>query len=63
MAKYLCKRKTLIAHMAIVVEEGQTFEAEFPEGMTLGDNLELVEPEPEAKAKKPKAAASDESLT
>jgi hypothetical protein len=53
MAKYLALRKMLISHMSMVVEEDQEFEAEFPEGMKLGDNLKLVEDEP-APASAPK---------
>jgi hypothetical protein len=44
MPKYRALRTTLVSHLSIVVEEGQEFEATFPEGMQLGDNLELVKP-------------------
>ena len=63
MPKYRAKVKMLISHESRVVEAGEEFEATFPEGMRLGENLELVEPEHKVKAKAGKAPTGDESLT
>ena len=48
MAKYLAKTKLWLSHECRAVEEGETFETEFPPGpggkaMVLGANIELVE--------------------
>lgn len=53
--------KLLIAHESRTVEAGEVFEAEFPEGMKLAPNIELVDAEtaePAKGAKKAKAADS-----
>lgn len=60
MPKYRALRTTLLAHECRVVKEGEEFVTEFPAGMRLGDNLELVE---EVKPQKGKASKPDESLT
>lgn len=51
MARYLALRDTWISHECRLVKEGQEFEAQFPEGMKLADNLQLVEPEKPASKK------------
>jgi hypothetical protein len=61
MPKYRALRPTFVSHLSVLVEEGQEFEATFPDGMRLGDNLELVEPE--AKTKPKAKTDKDESLT
>ena len=42
-----------------MVKEGQEFTTTFPEGMKLGDNLQLVEDEKPAPKGKAKAATDD----
>lgn len=44
MAKYRALRETLISHLCRKAQEGEEFEAEFPEGTKLSDNIELVIP-------------------
>lgn len=51
MARYIALRDTWISHECRLVREGQEFEAQFPEGMKLSDNLQLVEPEKPASKK------------
>lgn len=41
--QYRALRDTLIAHENRIVRAGDVFVTEFPEHMTLSDNLELVE--------------------
>ena len=59
MPRYIALRDTLISHECRVVREGQEFTTEFPEGMKLGDNLQLVEDEKPAPKGKAKAATDD----
>jgi hypothetical protein len=50
MAKYVAKRDTWLSHECRLVSAGEEFDTEFPAGMKLADNLELVE-QKKAKAK------------
>ena len=59
MPRYIALRDTLISHECRVVKEGQEFTTAFPEGMKLGDNLQLVEDEKPAPKGKAKAATDD----
>ena len=59
MPRYIALRDTLISHECRVVKEGQEFATTFPEGMKLGDNLQLVEDEKPAPKGKAKAATDD----
>jgi len=59
MPRYIALRDTLISHECRVVKEGQEFTTTFPEGMKLGDNLQLVEDEKPAPKGKAKAATDD----
>lgn len=42
MAKYLCVKDTWLSHECRLVKAGDEFEAEFPKGMKLGENLKIV---------------------
>ena len=59
MPRYIALRDTLISHECRVVKEGQECTTTFPEGMKLGDNLQLVEDEKPAPKGKAKAATDD----
>lgn len=59
MPKYRAKAKTLISHLCRVVEEGEVFEAEFPEKMKLGENLELVKEPSSGPKEKSKTGGTD----
>lgn len=52
MARYKALRDTWLSHECRLVKAGDEFEATFPEGMKLADNLELVKPEKPAKGNK-----------
>lgn len=53
MPRYIALRDTWLSHECRLVKEGHEFTTEFPEGMKLGGNLQLVEDEkPAAKGKK-----------
>jgi len=53
MPRYIALRDTWLSHECRLVKEGQEFTTEFPEGMKLSGNLQLVEDEkPVAKGKK-----------
>jgi len=50
MALYVATQKVWISHQCRMVDEGEEFEATFPDGMVLSGNIKLVDKP--AKAKK-----------
>jgi hypothetical protein len=50
MATYIAKAKVLVSHLSRTVEEGDIFDATFPEGFNPEPNLTLV-PDVEAPVK------------
>lgn len=64
MAKYKAHRKTWLSHENRLVQEGEEFETEFPEGMKLSDNLECLDkPKRKSAPKQEKPAKTEETGT
>lgn len=60
MATYRALQQTWLSHESRMVEDGAVFQATFPAGMRLGDNLELVEDDkPKRKRGDPDPVESD----
>lgn len=59
-ATYVANRDTWLSKECRMVKAGEEFQADFPEGMKLGDNLSRVEVKPEDGSGKKKAAKSDD---
>ena len=55
MPRYIALRDTWLSHECRLVKEGHEFTTEFPEGMKLSGNLQLVEDEKPVDDEKPAA--------
>jgi hypothetical protein len=61
MAKYIATRPLWLSHECRLVGEGEEFEAVFPEGMKLSDNIKLLD-KPKAKKSEPESKPDESAL-